>query len=297
MVSSQKAGKTKKSKASTRFPAKSNQNWNQSSYSSVYGQNNSNNYRPNHNSRQYNYNNRPPLRPAGNKTTLNNNNYQNNPKRSQYQQYQSPQILQQQQYQQQLQQQYQQQQNLQSQQQQSNRSNMLRSSSNFGGDNYSSESWRNVESSSTDHSATFSMPRDLREKLNANKIKQEKNDEPIKAKNPTKPDSDALKSRIISEMNNAIQSNSIVPKQKVKESVPIIDLTDSKKVQAVPQNQQQQQQKLSISNRLTRQDSNNSSAMTRGTSDRKVISQNGSNLTVINNNTLYQVSHGFFLKN
>lgn len=288
MVRLQKSTKQKKTKASSRFPNKSNQNWNKSSYSSMYGQNKSNNYRPAYTNQPTNYSNRQPLRPAGdrNNNNNNNNNYQNYQKKSQ------------------------QSQPIQQKSQQSNRPNMVRSSSSSDGNNFSSDNWRapvvkentsnNYSYSNGKSTGTFSMPEDMRNRLAANKSQQDKREEqPVRP--PAADDlrnklnaarsnqEEDLRSRLISKMNNAIQTNVPKPQSVVKQDqVPrTIDLTSQVKGQT------QQQQRLSIANRLSinsRIASSTPPAVNRSFSSGSLTPQNDTNLTVIKDYQQYQVS-------
>lgn len=237
MVRLQKATKQKKSKATLRFPGKTNQNWNKTSYSTVYGQNNSNNYRP-----AYNYNrpatysnNKQPLRPAGGDRNNNSN----------YQSYQKKPVQQQPQTQQ---------------QQQQSKPTMVRSSSD--GNNYSSgsENWRNSENnySNGKTTGTFSMPEDMRNRLAA-KSQQERREEPVKQAGDLRHKLDASRS-----MSNAMnvpksQLQSVVVKPPVvaKQVASVIVRPQSvpKPVEAsnTMRQQSQQQQKLPIANRLSAQ--------------------------------------------
>lgn len=260
----------------------------------MYGQNNSNNYRPAYTNKPTNYNNRQPLRPAGDRNNNNNNNnnytsnYQNFPKKPH--QYQQQPLL------------------------QSNRPNMVRSSSNPDGSNFLSDNWRTPVKENTSNgksTGTFSLPEDMRNRLAANKSQQDKRDEPVKPQlddlrnklNAAKSNQEGnaarsnqegdLRSRIISKMNNAMLSNSNVPKQ---QPVPkIIDLTTNPmKVQQTTQ-QQPQTEKLSIANRLNisnRSISNTTPVVSRSTSAGSLTPtpQNETKLTVIKDYTQYHVS-------
>ncbi|KAL5286246.1 TDRD7 family protein [Megaselia abdita] len=279
MVRLQKATKQKKAKTSARFPNKSNQNWNRTSYSSVYGQNNSNNYRPSTN--RPTYNNRQPLRPAGDRN--NNNNFQNFQKKSQSQP-------------------------------QQNRPNMVRSSSSSDGNNFLTDNWRtpvkennssnNYANSNGKSTGTFSMPEDMRTRLAANKPQPEKKEEPAKTQaddlrnklNASRSNKDDdLRSRLISNMNNAMQSNTNVPKPQsvVKhEQVPRIvdltkDLTNQMRIQPQTNQQKDQQQKLSIANRLSlNRYVSNTPPVNRSSSSGSLTSE--TNITVIKDNKQYQ---------